>query len=252
MISKRQLYAMGETFGDSATRTKPGGRVYGGGGSGGQTTTNSVDPRFDQIINYATKAAGRVENAGFTPYTDQRYSGINSTQQAGLDAITQRARWRPTMTQANQTLQQTLAGGNTNPYLDSMVNKAQQSVLANARGADIQSGSFGNSGVAEAATKNMGDIATNMYGNAYNTDRANQMTALNLAPQYGNQAYQDANQLMNAGNFVQGQDQQNKDFRYQQFQDQQNLPYKQMAAYTGLLGSSGSTSSSTTVVGENR
>ena len=80
MISKRQLYAMGETFGDSATRTKPGGRVYGGGGSGGQTTTNSVDPRFDQIINYATKAAGRVENAGFTPYTDQRYSGINSTQ----------------------------------------------------------------------------------------------------------------------------------------------------------------------------
>ena len=34
MISKRQLYAMGETFGDSATRTKPGGRIYGGGGSG--------------------------------------------------------------------------------------------------------------------------------------------------------------------------------------------------------------------------
>ena len=103
MISKRQLYAMGETFGDSATRTKPGGRVYGGGGSGGQTTTNSVDPRFDQIINYATKAAGRVENAGFTPYTDQRYAGINSTQQAGLDAITQRALGGdPTMTQANQ------------------------------------------------------------------------------------------------------------------------------------------------------
>lgn len=243
MISKRQLYAMGETFGDSATRTKPGGRVYGGGGSGGQTTTNSVDPRFDQIINYATKAAGRVENAGFTPYTDQRYAGINSTQQAGLDAITQRALGGdPTMQQANQTLQQTLKGGNTNPYLDSMVNKAQQSVLANARGADIQSGSFGNSGVAEAATKNMGDIATNMYGNAYSGDRANQMQALGMAPQYGNQAYQDANQLMNAGNFVQGQDQQNKDFAFNQFTDQQNLPYKQMAAYTGLLGSSGTTS----------
>ena len=35
MISKHQLYAMGETLGDSATRTKPGGRVYGGGGGGG-------------------------------------------------------------------------------------------------------------------------------------------------------------------------------------------------------------------------
>jgi len=41
---------------------------------------------------------------------------------------------------------------------------------------------------------------------------------------------------------VQGQDQQNKDFAFNQFTDQQNLPYKQMAAYTGLLGSSGTTS----------
>lgn len=216
------------------------------GGGGGQTTTNSVDPRFNQIIDYATQAAGKVNSAGFTPYTDQRYSGINSTQQAGLDAITKRATGGDaTFNQANDTLQQTLKGGNTNPYLDSMVNKAQQSVLANARGADIQSGSFGNSGVAEAATKNMGQIATDMYGNAYNTDRANQMTALGMAPQYGNQAYQDANQLMNAGNFVQGQDQQNKDFAYQQFTDKQNLPYKQMGAYTGLLGSAGTTGTST-------
>jgi len=51
---------------------------------------------------------------------------------------------------------------------------------------------------------------------------------------------------MNAGNFVQGQDQQNKDFAFQQFTDKQNTPYKQMGAYTGLLGSAGSTSSSTT------
>ncbi len=35
MISKRQLYAMGEPLGDSSTSLKPGGHVYGGGGSGG-------------------------------------------------------------------------------------------------------------------------------------------------------------------------------------------------------------------------
>jgi hypothetical protein len=35
-ISRRDLYAMGEPFGDSATQRKAGGgRIYGGGGSGG-------------------------------------------------------------------------------------------------------------------------------------------------------------------------------------------------------------------------
>jgi hypothetical protein len=37
-ISRRDLYAMGEPIGESATRTKPGGRVYGGGGGGGPVT----------------------------------------------------------------------------------------------------------------------------------------------------------------------------------------------------------------------
>jgi hypothetical protein len=47
-ISRRDLYAMGEPFGDSATQRKAGGgRIYGGGGSGGggsnQTSTQVVD-----------------------------------------------------------------------------------------------------------------------------------------------------------------------------------------------------------------
>jgi hypothetical protein len=150
------------------------------------------------------------------------------------------------MTQANQTLQDTLRGGNTNPYLDSMVNKAQTGVMANMAGLQARSGSFGNSGIAEQGAKQMGQIASDMYGNAYNTDRANQMQALGMAPQYGQQAYTDAAQLMKAGQTQQDQAQQGKDFAYQQFQEKQNLPYKQMAAYTGLLGAGGSTGTSTT------
>jgi hypothetical protein len=47
MISKRQLYALGEPLGDGATRTKPGGRVLGGGGdsSSSQSTSN-----YDQRV----------------------------------------------------------------------------------------------------------------------------------------------------------------------------------------------------------
>jgi len=219
----------------------------GSGGGGGSTTTNTVDARFSPLIDYATQTAGKVNNAGFTPYGGTRFEGMNGTQQAGIGMIQDRAiNGDPTMNQANQTLQQTLQGGQTNPYLDSLVSKAQGGVMSNMGALQARSGSFGNSGIAEQGAKQMGDIASSIYGNAYNTDRANQMQALNLAPQYGNQAYNDASQLMKVGGQIQDQGQQQKDFNYSQFAEQQNLPYKQMAAYSGLLGASGSTGSSTT------
>jgi hypothetical protein len=206
----------------------------GSGGGGTSTTQNTIDARFSPLIDYATQAAGGVQSAGFTPYTGQRYADMNGTQQAGIGMIQDRAvNGDPTMNQANSTLQQTLAGGNTNPYLDSMVQKAQSSVMGNMGALQARSGSFGNAGIAEQGARQMGDIA-------------NQMSALQLAPTYGNQAYTDASQLMKAGQTVQDQNQQNLDFKYNQFQDQQNLPYKQMAAYSGLLGSSGATGGSTT------
>jgi hypothetical protein len=218
-----------------------------GGGGQTQTTQNAVDARFDPLINYATQAASGIQSAGYTPYTGDRFEGLNATQNAGIGMIQNRALGGdPTMTQANQTLQDTLRGGNTNPYLDSMVDKAQKSTMANLAGLNARSGSFGNSGVMETGVRQMGDIASQMYGNAYNTDRANQMQALGMAPQYGQQAYTDAAQLMKAGQTQQDQSQQAKDFAYQQFQEKQNLPYKQMAAYTGLLGAGGSTGTTTT------
>lgn len=222
-----------------------------GGGGGGDpstsTTTSQVDARFSPLIDYATQTAGRVNSAGFTPYGGQRFADMNDTQQAGIGMIQDRAmNGDPTMDQANSTLQQTLKGGNTNPYLDAMVQKAQGSVMGNMGALQARSGSFGNSGIAEHGAQQMGKIATDMYGGAYASDRANQMQALGLAPQYGNQKYNDASQLMKAGGQIQDQAQQKNDFGYNQFQEQQNLPYKQMAAYSGLLGASNAGASSRT------
>lgn len=257
MISKRQLYAAGEPLGESVTCKKPGvkgGRIYGGGGGflglsdkkTPQTTTNQIDARFDPLIGYVTAAGKKVNDAGFNPYGGQRYEGFNSDQNAGLDMIRNRATGGdPTMNQAQSTLQDTLRGGNTNPYLDSMVNKATMGVAGNLAKINATSGSFGNSGIQETGARQMGEIASQMYGNAYNTDRANQMSALQLAPQYGNQAYNDASQLMKAGGQQQDQAQQGRDFGYQQFQEEQNLPYKQMAAYGGLLSGQGVQKSTT-------
>jgi len=47
--SKRELYALGETLGDSVTEHKVGGRIYGGGGKGGGGSAPAPAPSSQQL-----------------------------------------------------------------------------------------------------------------------------------------------------------------------------------------------------------
>lgn len=266
-ISKRQLYAFGETFGESATQSKPGGRVYGGGGGGEgtSTTTQNIPEELKPLAKKYASDAINLSNRAYTPYNGQRYADTNMTQNLGIGMIQNRAlNGSQTINNAENALNQNIAGGQTNPYLDSLVSKAQGSVVdqfnnmtkPQTESAMVNSGSFGNAGLQQlmqnqqkAATQQMGDIATSMYGQAYETDKNRQMQSIGMAQGFGNQAYQDASQLMNAGNFQQDQKQQNLDFNYQQFQDWQNDPYKKLAAMSGVFGSFPGQSSTTTQSG---
>lgn len=235
-----------------------------GGGGGDQrgtsNTTASIAPEFKPLAELYTKQAESIANTPFQAYGGQRYADLNQTQNAGLGMVQDRAlNGSATMDNAENSLNGFIQGGNTNPYLDSMVNKAQSSVVDNfnnmvkpqTEAAMRNSGSFGNSGLDQmmqnqqkAAGQQMSDIATNMYGNAYNTDQGNKMQAIGMAPTFGNAAYQDASQLLNAGGIQQNQAQQGLDFGYQQFQDAQNNPYKQLQA-TGQVVQGGMGSSTT-------
>jgi len=247
-ISRRQMYAAGEPLGDSATRQEHGRRIMGdgGGGGGSSTTIQSIPDELKPLASAYTNKAINLSQQGFEPYRGQRFADLNTTQGLGIGMIQDRAlNGSQTMNNAESALNQKIAG-TSNPYLDSMVNKAQTSVLSNANQAAARSGSFGNSGIAEAAAKQMADVATNMYGQQYQFDQGQRMQAIGMAPTFGNAAYQDASQLMRAGQVMQDQQQQNLDFNYNQFQDAQNLPYKQLAAMSGVFGSGlGSTSTTT-------
>ena len=234
----------------------------GGGGGGSSTTVQSIPDELKPLATAYTKKAINLGNTGFTPYDGQRYADLNGTQYAGIGKIANRAvSGSPIMGAANSALTNMLTQDTTNPYLNNMVDQAQQSVIRNYNNSVVpatqaamrQSGSFGNSGLQQLQLqqqsdlqRNLGDISTNMYGNAYNTNQANKMGALGMAQSYGNQDYQDAAQLLNAGQILQDQNQNNLDFRYQQYQDAQNDPYKKLAAMSGVFGSNlGSTSTTT-------
>lgn len=246
MISRRELYAAGEPFGDSATRTEAGRRIYGGGG--GQTTTSapSIPAELKPLANLYTQQATQMAQTPWQSYSGQRYADLNGTQNLGIGMIQNRAlNGSATMDNAESNLNQFIKGGNTNPYLDQMVGKAQNQVKTNFMNSAISSGSFGNSGLQQQYGQGLADIATQMYGNAYNQDQSNRMQAIGMAPTFGNAAYQDAGQLLNAGNMQQQNIQNNLDFGYQQYQDAQNYPFKQLQTIGSVVGQgTGSTSTS--------
>lgn len=244
-ISRRDLYAAGEPFGAGCTRMDGGRRIYGGGGGGStSTSTPVIAEEFKPLANLYTQQATQLANTPWQAYGGQRYADLNNTQQAGIGMIQDRAmNGSATMGNAESNLNKFIQGGNTNPYLDQMVQKAQDSVKSNFNTSAVNSGSFGNSGLQQQYAAGLTDVATQMYGNAYNTDQANRMQAIGMAPTFGNAAYQDAGQLLNAGNLQQQQVQNNLDFGYQQYQDAQNTPYKKLQTIGGVVGQAqGSTS----------
>lgn len=199
------------------------------GGGGSQTSSTGVAPELKPLANEYVSRAIDVSNNPFQAYSGQRFAGMNQDQG-----------------QAGNFYAQNLSGG-TNPYLDQMVNKAQSNIVSNYNNTirpqldtmAARSGSFGNAGITStmqdqqrALGNQLSDVATSMYGGQYNNDQANRMTS--------------ANNLLNYGNLQQQNQQQGLDFNYQQFQDAQNQPYKNLqtlgAPFSMGLGSVTTTS----------
>lgn len=425
-MHRRELYALGEPFGESATR-KVGPRViYGGGGGGSSKTVTEIPPELKPLATTYVQRATQVANTPYQAYTGQRNADLTSTQQAGIGMIQRRAaNGSPVASAADKQAINTLNGGymgyqpmgnqaagvsnanmnagnayagvqnqnqdafnpyagvqnqaagvananagvgnaaaglqnayaGQNPYLQQQIDSAQQDVIRNynltskpqMEAAMVNSGSFGNSGLQQMQQESqrnlMGqlgdissgmrfqdyttqqglaenainrqyqsgenqaqrlygageslaqrlygagenqasrlygagqqlagqqfqsgaDVANRLYGsgqqlagqqyqsgenaanrqfqagqqyadagnNAFQQERARQMQAAGLSPTLANQQYTDAAQLLSAGQLQQDQAQNNLDFNYQQFQDRQNNPYKQLTALGAPLG----------------
>lgn len=248
--------------------TAPGERIKphkGGGGS--STTVQSIPAELKPLASAYSQKAIALSNQRYQPYYGDRFADLNSTQNAGIRMMQQRAQGGdPTVQAGAANIQRQLNSAPTeaavnpyaqqgNPYLDAMVGKAQESVMRSANQMAAGSGSFGNSGIAEQAAEQFGDVATSMYGNAWGQQAqlaeagagrsdamrqswaSNNLNAAGLGLQYGDQAYRDADQMLQAGQIQQDQAQQDKDFNYQQFTERQDLPYKQLAAMSGVFSS---------------
>ncbi|MFU2327732.1 hypothetical protein [Pseudomonas sp. NFX98] len=257
-------------------------RPHKGGGS--STTTQNIPDELKPLASAYSSKAMDLSNQGYQGYGGQQVASPNWYQEVGANAITNRAVYGDSlMNQGKNTMMAGLNSGNaatkngyagSNPYLQQNIDAAMGDITRNYNDAiapgittqAVGSGSFGNSG-AEATkqnsmndlTKNLANTASGMRMQDYTAqqqlaesyaNRNDQMLQnyLGQAPTYGNQAYTDASQLMKVGQQFQDNHQQNLDAQYQSYLDQQNLPYKQLAAMSGVfdsgLGQTQSTKSS--------
>lgn len=199
------------------------------GGGGSSTVKNNIPGELAPLARAYSDKALQIGNNPFQAYTGQRFAGLSQGQN-----------------QAGNFYQQQMGGG-TNPYLDAMVGRAQgnlvdqyNNVLRPQQDAlAARSGSFGNSGVDATINQQqkqlmdqLSGISTQMYGGQYNADQTRRFDA--------------AQGLMGYGALQQQANQNPLDFSYQQYQQAQEQPYKNLAAMGAPFGANMGGSSTTT------
>lgn len=233
--------------------------------SGGYNPYMGSNPYLDSAVNRAQSNVVSQFNNMTKPQTEAAMVGSGSFGNSGLQQTLQNQQVAAGKQLGDIASQMYGADyNNTQQLAESGLNRNLQAQQFNSGitdanlGRSMQAQQF-NSGLTDA------NIGRNMQAQQYNSSMgnewagrndaarqnqtANNLNASQLGLQYGNAAYNDANQLMNAGAYARNFDQQGRDFNFQQYQDQQNLPYKQLAAMSGVFGSNLGGSSTTTSSG---
>lgn len=274
MISRRDLYALGEPFGDSCTRFEAGRLICGGGGGGSKSsTTQSIPDELKPLASAYSRKAMELSNAPYQGYGGQQVAGMHDFQNAATtrlgqifnngDSAMNAARNAVTRGINTGKAATTNQYAGANPYLQQNIDAAMGDITRNYNDAIapglttqmVSSGSFGNTGNQAVTQNSMNDLTKNLANTASGmrmqdytaqqqlaesyAGRNDQMQSqmLGLAPGYENQRLNVANNFMDAANMYQDNNQQQLDAQYQNWADQQNDPYKKLAAMSGVFGS---------------
>jgi len=226
-----------------------------GGKSPKTVTTQTQLPSW--MTEHATNLLNRGEAASLIPYQapPNAVAPLQPAQQAGLSALYNRALGGfPGQGQAYANYAGTLGGNfmGSNPWLDSMYNRAANSItdqyrygtepFAVKQAIQQDPSALSNSGFNQARQfrqydlgENLANLATSIYGGNYDAERQRQLQALALTPQLANLGYQDANALLQAGGLQQQQAQNLLTQGRQDWMNEFQYPQNQLNFYAGLL-----------------
>lgn len=226
------------------------------------TQIQSLNARLAAAQNPTTR---QVTGAALPDYYPGQTIATDSPEtQAALAMRTNRALYGSPLTGAAQNeLTKTLGGDylNSNPYLDrtynqaanSVVNKYNEIVNPSIDTAFSKAGRYGSGAYAQSrnqadrtAAQELGNLATNIYGQNYANERKNQIQGMLYAPDLANQDYYDINQLSNVGDYRTNLAQQQIEADRAKYEYNSNKDIAALQQYMNLIqGNYGGTSTQT-------
>ena len=209
-----------------------------------QTATTSYEPS-EFIKPYLTEALGGAQQlyqsdvpqyfpqATYVPFSGQTEAALQLAEQRALSGS-------PLLGSSQQEIQNILSGQyldpSTNPYLQQTFQRAAGDVQSQLGSMFAKGGRYGSAAMAETAGKTYGDLASKIYGGAYEQERARQLAAAQLAPQLAQQDYADIAQLASVGQQREALSEAQLADAMQRFQFEQQKPYTKLREYLASIG----------------
>ncbi len=170
-----------------------------GGGGSGNSTTRMEPPKYQ--LPYLQTGLSEAQSLYNRQAGGQTVAPFSSETEAGLTGITQRAAaGSPITTAADSLATQTLNGGflGSNPHLDATFNRA--ALQTQNQLASQFAGSGRNIAASEGLrSQQLNDLATGIYGGAYDAERNRQQQVLGMSPQLAGAGYADYDRLLGVG-----------------------------------------------------
>jgi hypothetical protein len=168
-------------------------------GGSGSSTTRVEPPKYQ--LPYLQTGLSEAQGLYDRQQGQNTVAPFSSETQQGLAGITQRAQTGSPITGAADNLATTTLNGGfmgANPQLDNMFNRA--AMQSRGQLASQFAGSGRNIGASEGLrSQQLNDLATGIYGGAYDQERNRQMQTLSMSPQLANAGYADFDRLLGVG-----------------------------------------------------
>ncbi len=185
------------------------------------------------------QAKSLYQNDPFSYYPGQTVAGFTPDQLQAQNLAAYRAQNDPLLGASESGLMDTMSGKylnpDSNPNLGYYTQRAFQSALPQFDKQAEASGRYGSDAWATGKATTMADIVGNIYGGAYNQERANQMQAYQAAPQVAQQDWNDISNLAAVGQEQQNMNQANINADMQKYQYNQIAPWQQLGELQGAI-----------------
>ena len=210
-----------------------------------ETTTTSAEPS-EFVRPYVTEAFDQAQNLfqSSSPnyFPKQTYTDFAPETTAALNLATQRALSNPLLassqSEVNKMLQGQYLSPTTNPYSQALFNQMAGDVTSGVQSQFSKAGRLGSAANQAVLADELGQLASQVYGDQYNRERDRMAQATQIAPNLAAMDYQDIQALSGVGQTKEAMDMAQIKDAMARFDFEQQKPYYKLREYLASIGAS--------------